>query len=70
MLSFVIQGSFLLLTSAASYLFNAFNISMTTSTDSAMVIGFGLLKISQSMPSNIPSWAKHWEWWVYGESDR
>lgn len=48
----------------APYLLRAFSISMTTRTERAMVMGWGLSKISQSTPLNISSCAKHWEWWV------
>ena len=50
----------------APYLLRALSISMTTRTERAMVIGWGLSKISQSTPLNISSWARHWEWWVCG----
>lgn len=48
----------------APYLLRALSISMTTRTERAMVMGWGLSKISQSTPLNISSCAKHWEWWV------
>ena len=50
----------------APYLLRALSISMTTRTERAMVMGWGLSKISQSTPLNISSWARHWEWWVCG----
>ena len=52
----------------APYLFIAFNISMQTSTESAIVIGLGCEKISQSRPLNLSSWTKHWDWWVYKQN--
>ena len=50
----------------APYLLSAFSISMTTSTDKAIVIGCGLSNMLQSMPLKRSSCARHWEWWVCG----
>lgn len=47
------------------HLLSAFNISINTRTDNAMVIGLGSSKISQLIPSNLPSWARHCAWWVW-----
>ena len=47
------------------YLLSALSISMTTSTERAMVMGFGWLKMSQWMPANISSCSRHWDWWVW-----
>ena len=52
--------------SGRPHLLSALSISMTTSTDRAMVMGLGWLKTSQSIPANISSWAKHWAWCVCG----
>lgn len=46
------------------YLFNAFNISMVTSTDKAIVIGSGALNMRQSMSGKFLGSAGHCIWCV------
>ena len=52
------------------YLLRAFNISMITSVDSAMVGGLLWAKMSQSTPRNLSSWTRHCDWWVWIEEPR
>lgn len=53
----------------STYLFIAFNISMVTRTDKAMVIGCGSLKILQSIPRNSSPPPMQAKWWVNCQYD-
>jgi hypothetical protein len=45
----------------------AFNISIVTSTDRAMVIGCGSSKTSQSISAHSLPPPAHWKWWVFND---
>ena len=49
----------------ASYLFRALQISITTSTDRAIVLGWGSSNTSQSTPLKRSSCTRHCMWCVY-----
>lgn len=50
--------------SSANYLFMAFNISIVTSTDRAMVIGWGSWNTWQSIPLKSSGLPMQLKWWV------
>lgn len=52
------------------YLFRALHISIVTSTDSAMVIGYGDSNTWQSRPSNSGLSGAHWRKWLCRERGR
>lgn len=52
------------LSTTKGYLLRALKISMTTSTDSAIVLAFELSNTRQSMLGNIRGSAGHCMWWV------
>jgi len=47
-----------------THLFIAFNISIVTNTDRAMVIGWGSVNTLQSIPLNSGPLPEHCKWWV------
>ena len=53
------------LVAGASYLLRALQISITTSTDKAIVLGWGSSNISQSTPLKRSSCTRHCMWCVY-----